>query len=138
MLEIVPDALIGIQVGRIAGQARQPNAGGRTIGQELLDGLAAMDGCTIPDNQQLAADLLQQPLEKGDDAIAIEGGIPDGQIQLTCWCNGADHREMIAREFTAQHRRFTRRRPGCHHAGQQVERRFIDIEEGALLILGFF
>ena len=53
-LEVVPDTLIRVQIGCIAGQAFQMDALGSTTGQKVLDDLTAMDGRAIPDDQQLA------------------------------------------------------------------------------------
>jgi hypothetical protein len=76
MPEMVPDASIGIQVGCIGGQTRQPGAGGGLVRQKRLDGLAAVNRCVIPKDQHLALDVLEQVLEKvlekGDHRVAIE------------------------------------------------------------------
>lgn len=90
MLEIVPDPFVGIQVRCIGRQACQVDASRGTVGQELAKGLAAMDGGAIPDDQQLARDLLEQQLEKGDDIIAIKGLVLHAQVELPFRRDGTD------------------------------------------------
>src|SRR5262245_64292155 len=48
-LQVVPDALVRIQIGRIARQDLQLEAGGSATGQEVLDRLAGGDRRPIPD-----------------------------------------------------------------------------------------
>jgi len=58
-LEMVPDALVRMKLGRIARQMLQMKTLGGSLAQEVLDGLPAMDRRAIPDDQQLAAYLAQ-------------------------------------------------------------------------------
>ena len=55
--EVRPDALIRVQVGRVAWQLFQAQPLGSTLSQEVFDRLTAMDRRSIPDDQQLARDL---------------------------------------------------------------------------------
>src|SRR5690348_2636265 len=55
-LEVVPDAFVWVQLGRITRQALQMQAFGRSTAQEIFDGLAAVDGRAVPDDEQLPAD----------------------------------------------------------------------------------
>src|SRR5260221_2575990 len=55
-LEVVPPPFDRSELGRIAGQLLQMEALGRTAGEVVLDRLAAMNGCPVPDDQQLATD----------------------------------------------------------------------------------
>jgi hypothetical protein len=59
-LAVVPDALIGVEFRRIAGQLLEAQAVGGPLAQEVLDGLTTMDGRPVPDHQEFAADLAQQ------------------------------------------------------------------------------
>lgn len=58
VLEVMPDAFIRVQVRSITRQALQMKTGGSTLGQVLLDNLAAMNRRTVPDNKQLPRYLL--------------------------------------------------------------------------------
>ena len=67
-LEIVPDALIRIEIRRVAGQLLQMQALGARLAQEVLDGLAVMDRRAIPDDQELPRDLAQQHAQEAHAA----------------------------------------------------------------------
>lgn len=138
MFEIVPNAFIGIQVRRIARQAFQPDALGGAGGQEGLDVLTAMNRSAIPDDQQLASNGVEQLLQEGDDGDAVERFGLHGQVDFTCGRDGADHRIVVVRQLAAQNRRLAHRRPGAHHAGQQIEGGFIDEQNRAPLGYGSF
>lgn len=131
MFEIVPDALIGVEVWSIAWQTFEPDSLASALGEEGLDGLAAMDGSAIPDDQQLARNLLEQLLQKGDDSGAIKGFGLHGQVELTGRGDGADDRIVIIRELAAQNRRLPLWRPGAHDAGQQIEGGLINEKDRA-------
>ena len=47
-LEQVPDPLIGVELGCVAGQPLQVQPLGRARREEVLDRLAVMDGCAVP------------------------------------------------------------------------------------------
>ncbi|HET9110396.1 MAG TPA: hypothetical protein VFN78_06210, partial [Ktedonobacterales bacterium] len=51
-LEIVPDALVGVEFGGVAGQLLQVQALDCAPTQEVLDRLATMNRRAIPDDQQ--------------------------------------------------------------------------------------
>ena len=56
-LEQVPDPLVRIEVGRVAGQAFQVEALRRAAREEILDRLPLVDRRSVPDDQDLAAQL---------------------------------------------------------------------------------
>lgn len=55
VLEVVPDTLVGVEIGRITGQAFQMHAGRGPVREEVFDGLAPMDGRAVPDASSLPA-----------------------------------------------------------------------------------
>jgi hypothetical protein len=65
--EVVPDPSIGVEVGGVAGQLDELEAGGRAGGEEILDGLGTVDGRAVPDHEQPAPHLPQELAEEGDD-----------------------------------------------------------------------
>src|SRR3954453_11459064 len=99
MFEIVPDTFIWIQVGCIRREAFQPDAFGSTSGQKALDCPTAMNGCAVPDDEQLALDHIQQLLQKSDDGDAVVCLRLHRQIEFARQCYGAYHRVMVAGEF---------------------------------------
>ncbi len=64
--QIVPNALVGIQLGGVSGELLQVNARRRPLCQKFLDHFAAMNRGSVPQDQQLAWDVSQQVLEKLD------------------------------------------------------------------------
>ena|SRR6516165_6550489 len=70
-LQVVPDALIRVQVWRIAGEALQVQALGRPRCEEVLDRLAMMDRRAVPDDDQLSGDLAQQHSQEPDDRLPL-------------------------------------------------------------------
>jgi len=81
--EVRPDALVGIEIGSVARQLLQQQSLGCTLGQEFLDGLAAVDRRTVPDHQQLVRDMSHQVLEEADHLGATERVVLDAQQQAT-------------------------------------------------------
>jgi hypothetical protein len=69
-LEVVPDALIAIELGGVAGRPLQVEALGRAPREEVLGGPVAMDRRPLPDDEQLAADLAQQQAREAHDVRA--------------------------------------------------------------------
>src|SRR5260370_40046805 len=59
-LEIVPQPFDRIEFGCVAGQLLQVQAFGRTAGEGVLDGLAAMRSGAVPDDEQPPAALRHQ------------------------------------------------------------------------------
>src|ERR687891_1918962 len=64
-LQVVPDPLIGVQLGSIGWQLLQMDSLPSRAGQEGFDRLAPVDGAAIPDHQQphrdVGGQLLQEP-----------------------------------------------------------------------------
>lgn len=138
MFQIVPDALIGIQVRRIAWEPLQPKPCGSASSQEVLDGLTAMNGGAVPDNEQLALDGGLQVLEKGDDGSTVISFGLHCQVEFSCRCDGANHRVMITGELAAQQRCFAHWCPGTDNPWQQIECRFVNEENRAPFRYGSF
>src|SRR5436190_24365459 len=61
-LEKIPNPFLGIQFGRISRQTFNANPLGSPFCQEIFDGLTAVNGCSVPDHQDQAADLAQEKL----------------------------------------------------------------------------
>src|SRR5262245_12282175 len=81
ILEILPDAFDRVQIRRVAWEAYNLTVSGRSLREEGLD-LTIMDRGTIPDDQQLGANLAAQMLEKANHVGAGEGTVLPAQVQL--------------------------------------------------------
>jgi hypothetical protein len=137
-LEVVPDALIRIDVRRVARQGFEMDALRTACGQELPDEVATMDGGAIPNHEQFALDVPQEMFEETDNVLAIERPILHQEQQPLIWGDTADGRKMIACQRDAQHRRLSTRGVGTHDPGQQVEAGLIYPDNGAVFLSGFF
>jgi hypothetical protein len=87
--ELLPDTLVGVQVRGLRWQALQVQPLRRAVGQELPDGVAAVDRRAIPYDHQPACHLPQQVFEKSHDIAGIERMVLAIEIQLAlriCVC----------------------------------------------------
>ncbi len=136
-LQQVPDALVGIQLGRVARQALQVQPLRRARGEELLDRLAVVDGRAVSDHEQLAADLAQELTEEGDDRWPAEGIWLDVGEEPPVRGEGADRSEVVARERRAQNGRLPPWSVRASQEGQQVEAGLVYEDDRSVLRLGF-
>ena len=115
--EQVPDSFLRVQLGRIARPPFQMETFGRASFEKVLDGLCAMDGCAIPDDQQLARNLAQQQAQKAHDGLGIRGMILHLHQQFAIGADGADSSEMIAGQLDPQDGCLPTRGVGAHRHG---------------------
>lgn len=120
-LELVPDALVGVQIGRIPRQVLQMQPLGRSTLQEVLDRLACVDRRAVPDDQQLARDFAHQHTQEAHYPCRIVGFLPDLHEQPAIQGYTADRREVVARQLGPQDKRLAAWRPSTYRQGQQIE-----------------
>ena len=96
--EVSPDTLIRVEIRGVARQLLKAQSFGSTLGQEVFDGLTAMDRRTIPEHQQLARHLSQQVPQEEHHLWIAEGVILDLQQQAAAGLDAADDRQMVTRE----------------------------------------
>jgi hypothetical protein len=138
-LEVVPDALIRVEVRGVSGELLQADASGAAVSQEVLDRLAAMDGGTVPDDQQLARDLAEQMLEEAHDIRARVRVILHEHEQTTRRRDAADDGQMVVGQGQTEDGSLPPGGVGADSAGEQVEARFVDPDDGSpLLVSPFF
>lgn len=136
-LEQIPDALIGVELRGVAGQAFQVQPLRCTGGEEVLDRLTVMDRRTVPDHQQLAPHVPQQLAEEGDDRRPAERLPLDVGEQPPVRRDGADHGEVVARERDAQDGSLTAWGIGARDERQQIEGGLVYEEDRAVFGAGF-
>ena len=124
-LEVSPDQFNGVQLWRIGGEAFQMDAAGRALGKEGPHQFAPMRREAVPDDQQFARDLAEQPLEEADDARPIERVALDLEKQLAVGGERGCDREMVPGQLAPQHGRLTTWGPGPDQARTQVKARFV-------------
>ena len=135
-LEVVPDALVRIQFWGVAGEPLQADALGSTLGQEVLDRLAAMDRSAVPDDQELAGDVAQEVLEEAHDIRALVGVVLHQHEQAPLRRDAADGRQVVAAQRQAEDWRLPARGVGPDRAREEVEARFVDPDDGPALLVG--
>jgi hypothetical protein len=134
-LQRVPDALIRVQIWRVAGEALQVQAFGRPRAEEVLDGPPMMNGRAVPDDEQLPADLAQQHPQEPHDRCPIVAILTHLQEEASIEGDGADGGEMVTREGHAQDGSLPPRRPGADRKWEQIEARFIYPDDGRSLFV---
>ena len=133
MLEILPNTFDRIEIGSVTRQAQELNIGGSPLRQVRFD-LTIMDRRCIPDDQQLAANLATQMLEKPHHIGTGECPVLSAYVQLAGWRNRANHRAMIMGQSLVKHWRLTDRCIGAHGGRQQIEAGLIEKDNSALLV----
>lgn len=135
MLEIVPDALIRVEVWGVAGELLQADATGAALSEEVLDRLATMDRSAVPDDQELAGDVAQQVLEEADDIRALVWPLLHQHEQAPLWRHTADDGQMVATQREAENWRLPARGVGPDGAREEIEARFVDPDDGSSLLV---
>lgn len=118
VLQVVPDAFIGIQVRCIGRQPFQQDAMCGAFAQKGLDFVAAMNRRSIPDDQKLAGDGPQEFLQKPDYSTAIKGGRLHAQEEFAIRTDRTDHRIVVSCQFASQNGCFAFGSPGADHPRQ--------------------
>ena len=138
MLQVIPDPFVRVQIGRIARQLLQAELPGSARRQAGLDGLVAVDGRTIPNDQHFATNMAQQMLQEAHDRGSFERVRLHLDQQLPLRGDPAHHREMIPRQWHMDDGRLATRRVGPHHPSQQVEASFVYPDERSAFVLRLF
>src|SRR3712207_227865 len=77
-------------------------------------------------------------LQEANHVFSLEGALLLHHVKLALQADGADHREMIAREFLLQDGRLAHRGVATNHSGQRVEARLVHKQYGSTLLYGTF
>jgi hypothetical protein len=128
-----PETLTRVQLRGISRQALHMESRRRPIGQERFDGVAAMNWCASPDDDQAAGRLQQQMLQQGNDIFRIDWAVLAGEIQLGFGRDGPDRREMIATPPLPGDGCVSHWRIGADNTGQGTEPRLVYEADGLLL-----
>ena len=138
MLQIAPDAFVCIQLWCVSGKSFQMNTGRAPASKEILDHLPAMNGSSVPNDQQLAWNMPQKVLQEADDIDALKGAVLHQHVELSLWRDPADGRKMVSCQARADDRCLSHWGIGPHDRWQQVEARFVHPKQRVLLLYGFF
>lgn len=136
--EQIPDPFLWIELRRIRRQAFQMNPLGSAFAQIVLDGLTAMNGGSIPDDQQIACNLAGKYLQKANDIGTFVRMILGLHEDPALRGNASHHRQVIPRQLDAQDGRFSDRRIGLDRHGQKIKGRLINKNYGPFFFFRFF
>jgi hypothetical protein len=138
VLEVGPDALVRVQIGGVAGELLQANPLGASLGQEILDRLAAMDRGAIPEHQELAGEVAEEMLEEADDVRALVGVLLHVHQQPAVRGDAADDRQVVAAQRQAEDGCLAARGVGPDGTGEQVEAGLVDPDDGPSFLVSPF
>ena len=141
--QVAPHPLVRVQLRGVAGQLLQPDAPGRALTQPLLHRPAAhrpaaMDGCPVPNHQQLARYLFQQLFQKPDYVRPFVGVVLGCQVKLSGHADSADGAQALTAQLVPDYRGPAHRRPGAMQGGKQVKPRFVGPQDGPAFGYGLF
>jgi hypothetical protein len=105
------------------------------VREEPLNGMAAVDGRSIPDDHQPARHFTQQVLQKGPHMLRVQGVALAVDIPLALRRDRTDGGEGVAGPPVPQDRRVPHGGIGAHDARQGIKACLIDEEEALLLFL---
>ena len=111
---------------------------GGPTGQKVFDRLAAMDGSSIPDNEELARELAPQDAQQPHHIAAVLGRRLRWHHQALVGGEGCDRRALIACQGNPHDRGLPVPRPRADVMGKQVQPRLITPHDHSLLVVGFF
>lgn len=136
VLEVVPDALVRVEVRGVAGELFELDASGAALGQEVLDRLATMDRGAVPEDQELAGDVAEQMLEEADDVRALVGVLLHMHQQPAVRGDAADDGQVVAAQRQAEDGGLTTWGVGPDGAGEEVEAGLVDPDDSSSLLVG--
>src|SRR5918999_1622701 len=137
-LQVVPDALIRVQLGSIGGQLLQRGSRPSRAGQEGFDRLAAVEGAAIPDEQQPHRDVGGPLLQEPRRIYTPEGPVLDPSVQPAMGGDATDYQQMVPAQWYPEHWSLAPGRIGLDHQGQQVATRFVHEDDGPAFVPGLF
>src|SRR5918995_1816885 len=93
-----------------------------------------MDRRAVPDNEQLAGDLVHEVLEKAHYVFSLEGPILLQHVELALKSYATHHREVITAEMLMEDGRLSHRSVGANHHRQKIEARLIAEHYGSAFL----
>ena len=82
--EMIPDPLIGVEIGSVARQLFELHSSRRPACQKLLHWPRAMYRRAVPDNEQLGGDLMHQVLQKTHHIFTLEKALSCSNMVRAC------------------------------------------------------
>lgn len=134
--QMPPDVFGRVEFGSVSRQPGQVQAI-TDRSDEVLDLTAAVCRQAVPDDQQLAPDLAQEPAEEIDDLRRLDRPTIEPEVELPPRDSG-DHRQFPPVEVKRQLRRLPAGRPRSAYRGLFTQSAFINKHEGSAFVPGLF
>src|ERR671918_2952692 len=136
--QVVPDPLVGVQLGGVGWQLLQMDSLAGRAGQKSFDLLAPVNGTAIPDDQQPHRDVGGQVPQEPSRIPTTEGPVLYLGVQPAMGGDAADHRQMIPAERGPEKRGLAPGGIGPYHQGQQVTAGLVYEDDGSAFVPGLF
>lgn len=136
-----PDAFIGVELRRVAGEAMELEPGeGTTQG---TDRVSLVNRAAVPEQDDGTPEMAEQMAHKGADLRVLDVFLVEAVVQAEATAPGThgdarDHGDSIAPLVVIEKRRLSARRPGLADTRNQEEARFVDEDEMGTQPRGFF
>lgn len=139
--EVVPDALVGVQLGSIRRERHQMQA--TCADKEFMDGIAPMDLAVVQEHDQMSPDLTQQMAQETGDLFAVDSILVELTVQRTAETPRTDRdsgngRNPVVLFAVTNDRGLTDRAPGPANRGNQEETGFVDKDDMGCQPCGVF
>ena len=140
-LRVCPHSFVRVELGSVRGKAFQMKP--RKLPTEILYGESAVGADVVPDDDDVAAELLQQMTKERDDlrlsdVLSMNLEVETHPLAAGTHRNPGDHRESIMPVSVVDNRSSTTRCPGPANIRNQEEAGFIDEDEVGTQPLGVF
>ena len=126
--EVIPDLFVGIEFGRIGRETFDVKS--RMTSEKLGERWAAMNGPTVPQQHDVAAELTQQQPQEGSDfevAEVVEMEVTVETEPLACGAHRdcGDGRDPVVAVAVEEQRGLSAGRPGPAHGRDEQEAAFV-------------
>ena len=129
LLHVAPDVLDRVEFRRVSGQSLQDEVPVERF-NVVLDEAAAVRRQAVPDDQQLAANLLGQRLQEFDELRAADRAGIQTEIEVPV-ADASDDGELLPVKAVLQNRSLAFGRPGLYPSGSLAQSAFVDEDDGA-------
>ena len=136
LFEMSPQILHGIEFRCIGRQADylQASVGGD---HKLFDRLAAMNGGSVPQDQQRAWQVTQERFQEVNDLGTFDRSSVDLKIEVP-ESDAGNHREAFPTESLLDDWGLAAGRPSAHPVRARTQAAFVEEDDGASFARGFF
>jgi len=141
LLRELPDAFVGVELGGVAGEAREVQSGEDAT--QRPDRVALVDAPVVPHEDDRSSEMAKQMSKEGADLGVLDVLGVEAVVEAEPSATGAhgdtgNDRDPIAPLPVVEKGRLASRRPGLAHTRNQEEARLVDEDEVGTQPRGFF